>query len=208
MRSRAGADGAALLAITAGTVLGTLLMPVPFPHAGPTEPDPAVTRPEPAPPPSATTPSAITPSDAVAFHASSFGSEWSLEGDYAGSLRWDGRTLTLDLTVATVRAQSGEEPVHHLSGVRLALAEDTPDGWRVVREGPLLPLGADISEGSRLTLEGVRLSILDISEDDLVGRWLVVVHELQAPGSTPTWTYAHADPDLIPRLLEWGEDGS
>lgn len=203
MRSRAGADGAALLAITAGTALGTLLLPVPFPHAGPTEPDPAVTRPEPAPPPRAT-----TTRDAVAFHASSFGSEWSLEGDYAGSLRWDGRTLTLDLAVATVRARSGEEPVHHLAGVRLAVAQDTPDGWRVVREGPLLPLEADVSEGSRLTLEGVRLSIPDISEDELVGRWLVVVHELQAPGSTPTWTYAHADPDLIPRLLEWSEDGS
>jgi hypothetical protein len=37
------------------------------------------------------------------------------------------------------------------------------------------------------------------------------VHELavrEEDGSTSTaWSYAHADPDLLPRLMEWIEDG-
>jgi len=206
MRGWIRGDGAAVIAVLSGTVLGSLLLPSTIPFLAVDQDRSARVSPAVDPAPS---------SDRVAFHASSFGMGWGLEGDYAGALSLVSGGLLIELSLATVRAmQAPDEDAaseDHLVGIRLALAEDGAQGWRIVREGPTYPLDRFMAAGSSLTLEGVTLALPDVPEDELVDRWLVIVHELAAPaadGSTSrAWSYAHADPDLLPRLMEWIEDG-
>jgi len=148
--------------------------------------------------------------EGVAFHASNLGGGWSLEGDYGGYLTREGSTLRVELSAAMARAAwvGVEEP--NLMGVRLALVEDTSEGWRIVQSGPLQTLDLTVHQGEDLQLAGRTLTLPDVSESELVGRWLVIVHELRASGPegwTTAWTYAHADRELLPRLMGWVEDG-
>jgi hypothetical protein len=148
--------------------------------------------------------------DGVAFHASNLGGGWSLEGDYGGYLTLEGPDLRVELSSAIARAAWIGSEEAHVIGVRLALAEDTSEGWRIVETGPLLTLNRSVRPGEDLQLAGQTLTIPDVSESELVGRWLVVVHELRASGAdgwTIAWTYAHADPELLPRLMGWVEEG-
>jgi hypothetical protein len=199
-------DGAAMVAVLSGTVLGPVLLPSTLPFLAVEPKSSAPTSPAADPAPSL---------EPVAFHATSFGMGWGLEGDYAGALSRISGELRADLSLATVRAthaaDEGTPADSHLVGIRLALAEEGPAGWRIVREGPTYGLDRLVTAGSRLTLEGVTLTLPDVSEAELVDRWLVIVHELavrEEDGSTSTaWSYAHADPDLLPRLMEWIEDG-
>jgi hypothetical protein len=146
----------------------------------------------------------------VAFHASNLGGGWSREGDYGGYLTREGSALRVELSAAMVRAAWVGAEGPRLMGVRLALVEDTSEGWRIVETGPLQPLNRTIHQGEDLQLAGRTLTLPDVSESELVGRWLVVVHEFRASGPdgwTVAWTYAHADRELLPRLMGWVEDG-
>ena len=148
--------------------------------------------------------------DGVAFHASNLSGGWSLEGDYGGYLTREGSDLRVELSAAMTRATwvGAEDP--HVRGVRLALVEDTADGWRIVESGPLHMLNRTVHPGEDLQLAGRTLTLPDVPDSELVGRWLVVVHELLASGPdgrTTSWTYAHADRELLPRLMGWVEDG-
>jgi len=199
-------DGIALVAVLSGTVVGPLLLRSAIPYES--------IRHSPYSP-QAVTADARTDLRPVAFHATSFGMGWGLEGDYAGALTRASSDLRVELSLATLRAApstgDADGAAQRVVGIRLALAEDGADGWRIVREGPIQRLDLALTPGSRLALEGMALTLPDVPESELVDRWLVIVHELAAPaadGSTArAWSYVHADPDLLPRLLEWIEDG-
>ncbi len=196
-------DLISLGAILSGTVLSLWALPAVYDALGPPVPS-ALGAPVPVESPP------TFHEDGVAFHASNLGGGWSVEGDYGGYLTREGPDLRVELSAARIRAAwvGAEDP--HLRGVRLALAEDTSEGWHIVETGPLLPLNQIVHTGEDLQLAGQTLTLPDISESELVGRWLVVVHELisTSPDAwTPAWTHAHADRELLPRLMGWVEDG-
>jgi hypothetical protein len=196
-------DLISLGAILSGTALSLWVLPATYEALGPPVPSAQVV-------PVALESPITFHGQGVAFHASNLGGGWSLEGDYGGYLTREGSTLRVELSTAMVRAAwvGVEEP--HLMGVRLALVEDTSEGWRIVETGPLQPLDRTIHQGEDLQLAGRTLTLPDVSESELVGRWMVVVHELRASGAdgwTTARTYAHADWELLPRLMGWVEDG-
>lgn len=198
MNTRHLGDRTALTAIAAGTALALLWTPAVVGRLARSERGPA----EPQPP--------IADAAGIAFYASSLGSGWSFEGDYSGRLIWNGSGLEVDLPVAMIRQESAEGAATHVVGIALALAADTDSGWTLVRQGPLHLTRGATPAGMDTWMRNVRLRLDGISEQDLEGRWLVIVQQLEvedATGSHTAWTYAHADRTLLPRLMDGVLDG-
>lgn len=142
----------------------------------------------------------------IAFYASSLGNGLPFEGDYAGRLTWDGSGLEVDLPLALVRRESVGGAPTYVAGIALALAKDaaTPEGWRIVRQGPLHLATGATHRGADTWMRNVHLRLDGLEEEDLEGRRLVIVQQLDvedATGSHPAWTYTAADRDLLPRLM-------
>ncbi|GMV06715.1 MAG: hypothetical protein AMXMBFR53_29900 [Gemmatimonadota bacterium] len=191
-------DLVSVLAILSGAALGATFLETLVPA-----PSPAAAAPAPALP--------RLPFAGVAFHASSMGSYDAFEGDHGGRVVFDGGTLTVMLPVAHVLSTWGTLDDTRLLTLSLAVVEEGPEGWRIVRSGPPLPVDAGFADQPELWLRDVRLAVPDVTEDELRGRDLVVVHELRRPGAhgwETFWTYAPAGYDTLVRLFRWyHEDG-
>ena len=142
----------------------------------------------------------------VAFYASSLGAGLPFEGDYSGRLTWDGSALEVDIPLAMVRRESVDGTPTYLAGISLALVEDadTPQGWRIVRQGKLRLATGAIHVGADTWLRDVHLRLDGLKDEDLEGRRLVIVQQLDvedATGSHPAWTYTQADRSLLARLM-------
>jgi len=148
----------------------------------------------------------------VAFYASSLGAGLPFEGDYSGRLTWDGSALEVDIPLAMVRRESVGGTPTYLAGISLALVEDadTPQGWRIVRQGRLHLATGAIHVGADTWLRDVHLRLDGLKDEDLEGRRLVIVQQLDvedATGSHPAWTYTPADRSLLARLMGGILDG-
>lgn len=159
-------------------------------------------------------------SRSVAFYASSLGEYWAVTGDYGGRLRFDEGALTLrieDVRIAFNEigpsgqgAEMGPDPDARLVGVRLALAEHDEVGWTVVREGPAYELDVPVTRADELLVKQAELTLPGVTEEDMLGRWLVIVHDLSTAGpdgETRATTYVHADEAILHRLMGWLEEG-
>lgn len=187
-----------VLAIVSGAALGVSLLDTLMPT-----PAPAVAA-APAPP------LPRLPLAGVAFQASSMGSWDAVEGDHGGRVVYDGNTLAVMLPVAHVLSTWGPVEDTRLLTLSLAVVEDGPDGWRIVRSGPPFPVDAGFADAPELWLRDVRLTVPDVTEDELRGRDLAVVHELRrsgAQGWETFWTYAPAGYDTLTRLFRWYHEG-
>lgn len=202
-------DATSVVAILSGTILGASILPTVMADATTGATARRAASADTAPLPRAA---------GVAFHASSLGVSWTLEGDYGGRLTMDGSgTLRVSIPVALLRSAPPGDDLEpepsHLVGLRLGLAESTDGGWRIVRSGPLHEVDRDLGPGQELWLRDVELTLADASSPELLddGRWLVVIQELRVSGDagwTTAWTYADADLETIPRLLGWEPEGS
>lgn len=146
------------------------------------------------------------PPAGIAFYASSLGAGLPFEGDYSGRLTWDGSALEVDIPLAMVRRESVGGTPTYLAGISLALVQDadTPQGWRIVRQGKLHLATGAIHVGADTWLRHVHLRLEGLKEEDLEGRRLVIVQQLDvedATGSHPAWTYTQADRSLLARLM-------
>lgn len=208
MGIRGSGDPTAVVAIIVGTALAVWLLPSAV--ASTHEAEPASRGAMVASETAAPEVELMASAGGVAFYASSLDGGWGLEGDYGGRLSFDGQNLRVVLSSAFARAAATGGDAPHLQGIRLALAEETAQGWRIVSEGPMHRLDRALQEGETLDLRGMSLVLPDLVESELADRWLVIVHELREDGPagwSTAWTYTHADRELIPRLMGWVEDG-
>lgn len=147
----------------------------------------------------------------VAFRATSLGDGWGVEGDYGGRVTRRGSDIGVTVPTARLHVSADDDAPRELVGIRLALADSTEHGWRLVRAGPLHRLDMDLPPGGDLWLGRLDLTLPRVSDEELDGgRWLVIVHELATEGPdgwTPSWTYAQDDPATIVRLMGWTGDG-
>ena len=147
-------------------------------------------------------------SDGVAVYASTLEQEGMLLGDYGGRLHREGSDLRAELRGVTLRLDASDaagQPAM-ISSIRLALVEATADGWTEVRGGERQPVAIPFEMGS-VHLDELSLSISDLDDDELVGRWIAIVHEVTRPGVGTTEVALHADESILDRLMGWHMGG-
>lgn len=134
------------------------------------------------------------------FIASSLGSRDPWRGSFEGTVGPMGSGLIVELRHARVTV-SPEATGGVLRGVRIDLAEATPDGsWRVVRRGRPARVGLNLEPGDTRVLRSMDLPVFDVGVSDLDGRWLVATMMVDAPGGVATEAYAHMPYDLAQRV--------
>lgn len=90
-----------------------------------------------------------------------------------------------------------------VASLRLGLAEPTPDGgWRVVREGPAVPLGAPVRAHRTTLFSTDPLHLPGAGWDELEGRWLVVTVETETAELGRSVTHVHMDRGLTHALAD------
>lgn len=154
--------------------------------APPAPPPPMAMEPESAPwPPGAPW--------AARFHASSLQSREIWRGEFMGVVEPMGPHLSVRLHRLQV-ALGPEAPAGVLRGLRIDLAEPTPDGsWRIVREGRPVDVKLRMRNGESARLARVDLPVPNVGGVELRGRWLVVTMLVDAPGGFSPLAHAHMD---------------
>ena len=139
---------------------------------------------------------------AARFHASSMNTRDIWRGEMMGVVEPMGPHLAVQLQRARIEL-SPEAPRGVLRGIRIDLAEPTPDGsWRIVREGRPVELGMRVANGEVVTLPGLDLSLPRVAGADLRGRWLVATLLVDTPGGFSPLAHAHMDFEMAQRLAE------
>jgi hypothetical protein len=136
------------------------------------------------------------------FRASSLDSREIWRGEFDGVVQPSGPQITVRLHRATV-ALSTEAPAGVLRGLRVDLAEPTPDGsWRIAREGVPLEVGMRLAPGEAVRLPRMELSLPRVPDAELRGRWLVATMLVDTPGGFSTLAHAHMDAGMAQGLAE------
>ncbi len=141
-------------------------------------------------------------SDGVAFYASNLEQEGALAGDYGGRLHREGAELRAELRGITLRLAPGEWEGGMVSAIRLALVEATPNGWSEVKSGAPREMAMPLDLGP-VRLSDLTLTIPDVSPEDMVGRWVAIVHEVSGPDGQRMEVALHADEAILDRLMGW-----
>jgi hypothetical protein len=130
----------------------------------------------------------------VPFHATSLESEFSVRGDYAGMMSWDGSVIRVTLPHALLTRMADRPEGERLKAIRLGVANGSGESWIVVSEGAAERI-QELAEGEERVLHDLALTVA--AKGDLACAWLVLIHELEYLDEhgaiQPAWTYTHSD---------------
>lgn len=139
----------------------------------------------------------------VAFYASNLDdSEVPIRGDFGGRVYRELGGIRMEAENVALSAGLSLPDGSTLVGIRLALVEATADGWREVRAGPTQSAALTLDERA-IRLPRLGLTIPEVEDSEMVGRWLAVVHVVRTADGRIVEAAIHADESSLDRLMGW-----